>query len=606
TMSLPALSLSFLRGWPSAARIVEELRQALLGRVIALPSALAEAEREAIVDAVTLLLDLPARALASPADTQPGVVYVIPAVLDQAPAPVKGAIVLCVVRRIGPPRLDMPPEVRLLRDAVIEHWGLEHSGTVLQWVASWLATTVDTPGTAIRFAGAALAQRLAEPESDTAALYLAGLSSTIGWLLRGVDVRVAQWVLALATRTPNPERLVGTDAALLGRDAALLRAFEAGLLEGLPDEPGDPLDLRRPLEILGDLADAPGAPSLAMAAAALAPHLDPMVHSVLERLLQPPMRRLGLSGPRPPRPLVGRDAVLRRLVMLCEPGNEVRTTVLYGLDGMGKGAVAASLCELLVAGLEPVWLRFAEGAEEGWSRVATALGMDLSQPGQIARDRTGVPRWVRRVHDILRRAPYLVVADEVDTIPEDELAAWLPGGQGACAVLVLSRSAQRPLQRARDAIAVSLGPVSIDSSRSLLATKAPHLAEAIARGDADRLIDALGGSPGALVLASSLLEKAGLPEATEIATRGEQAVPQVLRKALAQLSVAEKRILLAMAVCAPGGSPPELPLAIARGKPPGEVMTGLQDRSFIIAGARTVRLAPLVRLAMERRLEQRP
>src|SRR5262249_48346510 len=141
----------------------------------------------------------------------------------------------------------------------------------------------DSPSTALRFVSAAHRQAIASPLATPSERIAEGLAEAVGWLLRGVDPRVAEWILAHAVGTKNPGRLVSTEAPLLGASAALPRALASGLVEHPPERPDDPddvLDLRRPLAILSQLGDLSAPVALPAIAAALRPRLHPQAHRV--------------------------------------------------------------------------------------------------------------------------------------------------------------------------------------------------------------------------------------------------------------------------------------------------------------------------------------
>jgi tetratricopeptide (TPR) repeat protein len=600
---LPPLTLAVLHGWPRSKQVGARLAQDYVGRAVALPAQLPEAEREEIVELFALFAGLPVHVAAAPEGAPAGHVVVLTEPVDAVPRGVEGSVLLCVVRRAsGARRLEASRELRLLRNAVVDAVGLQHAGTPLQAIAAQGRPVADSPGLALRFASGAIGRRLADRGASDAELFAAGLATTVGWLLRGIDVRVAQWVLARALPGDHPERLVDTEAAILGEDAALGRAFAAGLVERLPDEPGDALDLRRPFVVLGHPEDRPAEADLAMLARELRAVLAPEVYVVVERRLRSAPRPLGLSWPDRPRTFVGRGEVLKRLRSLFSPSDRVATTVLYGILGSGRTAVASAFCEIMTGTLEPVWITFAGGPSSGWVPVADALGLDV---GELQRSDTGegrVPLWVRRIHDLLRDRACLVVVSDADEVPEEDMPAWLPSGPGRCAVLVLARSAERPLQRENDAIAVPLRALSLEESKELLAARAPAKAEAVRAGEADGLLRVLDGHPGALVLAAGLLEKQSLAEVEALARGREGPVRALAEKAAWALDAEEKKLVAALAVCAPEGSPPALPLGIAEvGE---EVLTRLADKALVERRGRLVKLHGLIRLAIERDLEE--
>lgn len=424
----------------------------------------------------------------------------------------------------------------------------------------------------------------------------------VGYLFEGLDARAAQWLLARAIRAVSPGRLVSIEAAVLGEQAALQRAFDHGLVASLPDEPGGAIDLRRPLDLLGALEEAPLRLTQKDLLAVLSSALTPEVRLILERAWITQAKPLGLIGPEP-RLLVGREDVVNHLVELLAPQDDVTVTVLSGLDGLGKTSVAATASRLLETRLEPVWISFAEGPEKGWTPVASVFDIDPHRPGLEVRDRDGVPRWVRVAQDRLLRRRCLIVIDDADTVPEEQIPAWIPAGHGHCVVLVLSRRPEHALQRQRDAITVRLGALRAEAARELLAERAPHLREAIARGEAEPLLERLGGHPEAITLVAAWLEHTSLEEAAAQIGKSEETVPAVIRKALEAQSEEGIDFLCALAVCSPAGSPRELVFRML----PGDVETRstldqLLDRSLVAVTTRNIRLPEVVRLDVERRL----
>ncbi len=597
-MTLSAVRISILQGWSSAHPAKASLREGLVGQMILLSPELPQAERDEVADLLALLVGLPVHVAARPSALPEGHLCLITDPIAGEPPPVKGSILLGVrAGSQGNRRLEASHELRILRDIVVECLGRHYAGTSRETIASWSVPVSDTPSLALRFASAAIARHLSEPDAPEAAIFAAGLASTVAWLLRGIDVRVAQWVVARALPAKHPERLVDTEAAILGEDAALQRAFASGLVELLPEEPGAPLDLRRPFRLLGDPEDRPVDLDLPTLARALHAALAPEVYVIVDRFLASTPKPLNLGGPDRPRHFVGRAEVLKRLRSLFEPADVVRTTVLYGVLGSGRTAVASAFCEIMGGTLEPVWISFARGPSSGWVPVANALEIPIEGD-----EGSPVPRWVKQVHDRLRDRACLVIVSDVDDVAEGELPGWLPAGPGECAVLVLSTSAQRVLQREQDAIAVPLRALSREESKELLAAKAPKLGEEIRAGEADGLLRVIDGHPGALVLAAGLLEKQGIAEVEALAKHREGPVRALVEKAVRALDAEEMKLAKALAVCAPEGSPPELPLGMAG---VGEGVLGrLADRALVTSRKGRVRLHGVVRLAVEGGIEE--
>jgi tetratricopeptide (TPR) repeat protein len=606
-ISLPTLRLSYLRTWPGLASVSRGLGQRLLGKVLWLPAALGREELDELVDTLVLLLDLPVAITPDPSRSQTsetaGALVLVPSPVPQPPAALRHGVVVCTRERVpGHWCLDLPHEVLIIRDAVIECIGRQLSASGLARIASWVAGVADTPATAIRFVDGVQTHLLKHPEAQDSALYCAGLAAVLDWLLTGVDVRVAQWLLTLGFGGPGAERRLGTDATLLGQQEALRRAFERGLLHQVPRHEGDPLDLRRPLEALGRLDSAPGRPTQEQLVEHLGQHLSPSMRQVLERLVQPTALRLGLPGPAEV-PLIGREEIVKRLTALLEPADQIRTCVLYGVVGSGKTPVAASVAHLLEHRLETVWINFTGGPLAGWLRVAVALGLDTQKPAAERRDRAGVPRWVREAQRRLATGTYLLVVDEVEEVQEELLPEWLPTGPGSCAVLVLSRSPQRALQRAHDAIAIHMPLFSLEDARHFMQLRTPALSAEIARGEADSLMERVGRHPGALTLLAHALEQRGLPSTLEALSAPAQEVdviPRVVQEVVASLGEDEQTLLRALWLCAPGGTRIELVREICELQDVLSTVEWLVDRGLLVQSGRTIRLEVLVRLCLDR------
>jgi tetratricopeptide (TPR) repeat protein len=570
-------------------------------------------ELEEVVDALTLLLGLPVYIFAEGEGMEEmvgqgsGGILVLPAPLDDPPDPVRNSIVVCVREHtVDDISLGLPPELMLLRDAIIECLTRQLHQTRLSAIPGWVASVADTPATAMRFVDGVQMRHLLEPEADDATLFCAGLAAVVGWMLQPVDASVAQWVLAMAAAPAEPERLVSSEAALLGKNQALRKAFDAGLIYQLPPQEGGSPELRRPLGAISWLGTAPGAPPLAQFVTHLASNVQPAVRQLVTRLARPPVRGLGLSGPLPPSPFVGRADLLERLSTLLEPSDRVRTCVLYGVGGSGRTATASALAYMLEHRLEAVWVHFGEGPEAGWMRVAIALGIDTNRPRG---DKADIPSWVQAVHEQLQQGTYLIIVDAIESVPEWELPGWLPRGAGRSAVLVISRTAQHALQRSHEAIAVQMPPLSMDEARQLLLHKAPDLQQEIARGEADRFIERLGRQPGPLVLSASLMGAGGPAAIMErlagSGDGGQGVVPRVVRDVLDSLRGQDRQVLLALAICSPVGSPYELLLRVG-GVNEGEeaVVERLADRGLVLRDARTIRLHGLARGGAERMLDE--
>jgi tetratricopeptide (TPR) repeat protein len=629
-MELAPLQVSFLRNWGCFDEVRGSFRAAFVGEVLVLPPTLGAVERDAVVDCLATLLDLPVdfQGPAPGGEPSPNRLYVIPHAVDDEPPPIAGSVIVCVRRRTaGTRHLDLPRAMMYLRDAVVECVGREHSGTRLQRVAAWVSAVADTPWTALRFASAAIARHLAEPNANDATVFVAGLGGVLGGFLEGIDPRVAEWLLALATRSPDAPRLVGTEAAILGREPALMRAFDLGLVHDLADEDAhaEVVNLRRALDLLGHPDEMPGAPTLASLVPNLASALPAALRPVLDRLSRPAFQPVELGVPLRPATFVGRERELARLVALCEPSHEIRTTVLEGPAGIGKTALAAALSERLGGEREPIWLSFASGIEVGWSRLATALGIDMISPASLVRGRDRLPQWARDVHERLRHRSALLVLDDVDAAVDGAVDAtlvpWLPFGEGRLTILVLTRRPLPALRLERDAIVVTLAPLDQGAARELVEALLGGFGIAVGYNIAS-LVERLDGSPLAVRLAAALAERAGLEAVVQSLAEPVDFIPHdgfmghieaLLRPLLKGLDADARRLLDALAVSAPEGTPVGLAYAVA------SLDEAAAERAFaqlpfaqltvpplaLQAGPMAM-LHPLVRLAVNRALDATP
>ena len=605
-MTLPSLRLGHLRSFGCLPDVGRAIRELLLGRILLLPAVLSDEEHGEIADAIALFLDLSVHVTPDLAGARPRTISIVHGPVEPTQTLLPGleeTVVLALTAPAGGQRpLDMPPEVSALRDAMLECLGRHYSGTRMQRAAAWASAATDSPGTLLRFFDGVLTRHTREPEAPDDVLRIAGVARTIGWLLRGVDPLAVQWTLAHALRVADPGRLVDADAAMLGEQAALRRAFSAGLVELLPTDPGDPLDLRRPFSALATMH---AQSRLAALLQALEPELMPRELDVLRRAARSRPEPLGRTGPALAEPFMGRDEVVQRLVALAEPAREIPITVLVGAAGTGKTNVAAAVSRMLAHRLEPIWLDLRSSPLEAWHDLATALGLVIWH--DTARTAGEVPHWVHQAHDLLRSRPCLLVVDSAEMVDEQMLDEWIPKGRGAMSVLVLSRRSERGLQRSHDAVAVTLPALSMAAAHQLLTGLAPEAAQEIANGVLDPLVQFLDGHPLALRLVASELRTSSASEVMARHGRDlgsfdpQRSVGILLGQALDELGD-ERRLLDALAVCAPGETDGRLPFKMTGLD--AAAIEGPARQGLVAVEGESIHLHELARLALLRKLDE--
>ncbi|MFO0559629.1 MAG: hypothetical protein U0269_16545 [Polyangiales bacterium] len=604
---LPALSFAILRSWDEDARVANSVRARLSGAILRVPSVLPIAEREELIEALATFCRWPIQLVREDeAPAEPGHVFLATAPREQASATAGSLWVLPCDPSRAPRSLDLDAVWIALRDAVCACFGARYANTRLRSALLWASDVTDSPSTALRFLDGVLRAWLAQRDATDAALFSAGLASVIAWLLRGVDPLVAQWVVALALGR-DPALLVGNAAALLGREPAIHRAFDAGLIDLYdPSERPDP-DLRRPLDALSRTDRWPLDTTLDRVANQLGSLvLDDVTRVFWRSLRSHTVAPLGLVGPKAPGPFVTHPAAVDQACAIFEAESTVRTVVLRGVAGSGKTSVAAHICARLAADREPIWVSFADGPREGWARVGSAMKLrGLRDYETMIDDVRATPRWVELVFDELRARRAIIVIEDADVVDEADLRHWIPGGAGRCHVLILSERAQRWLQSTREAIVVEVGPLDRAAARDLLVARAPSRAEEIQRGDADAVIERLGGHMGALALLGARIARTDAPIDKLVEDKGDP-IPSVVQDAIETLDEKQRDIVDALAVCANGAATRELLEAILDRPVQERVIDELEQRSMLTVRGATIELSAIIRAAAERRLSRTP
>ncbi len=369
-------------------------------------------------------------------------------------------------------------------------------------------------------------RRLAEaPDMPAERVTSAGLARCLEGMLAVADPLLAEWAVALALDPARAASWVSTQASILGKDLAIQRCLHAGLLLRID---GDHLDWRRPLEAIKEHS----LPDL------LLDLEHPSLRPILEAALGLSWRRSPLPPPRVPATLVGREELLGRLKNVVQATGRCSYTVLVGGPGMGKRSVAAALCSGL-PDRDPLWLSLGGGIDAAFRRLADAL--EVPPDGVV-----GVGEgWASRLRRRLLRRPYLLVLEGEFFEGEEELLKWLPSGEGALAILVLSTKPLRLLEQRREAIQLRIRELDEGQSRQLLASIAG--AEAMAEPDLGTLLPRLGGSPQFLEAAARTRTETG-KWPTEV---GNALVESWVRRQWEGLSEGA-RLVLGMAVCMQG------------------------------------------------------
>lgn len=480
---LPSLRLAFLRHFSAWSEIQARAREILGRHSIPLPVELGDEEIASTVEFLSLLFDAPVRALPRFADLvvlsaevlasgAPLILLIHEAISVDAKEPVPGnrlgintVIVYQATRSPQDLVLSLPHELHLLRDLIADCLGREQID-LMRYIASWLGIVSDSPRTAIAFANAALTHAAVLPTSEKYEIYATGLSATIAELLRGVDDRIGEWVLAHGLRGRFAASLVSSDAVQYGRTEALRRALELGLAEALTFDDRGEIDqpiLRWPLRTLSQ-EEVPMPVRLAEFERFLLPQLSVPLQLVLRRANEVTPRLTGLAGVLPIRTFVGRSDLLQRLARLLEPKDIIKIALLYGPGGIGKSATAAQLTRMMEHIYQPIWLRFGRSPRTAWLQVADAMGLAPTSPDPPTR----MPAWFSQILDRLRSNEYLIVVDDVEETPASELLKWLPpNGPGRCAVLILSERMIPLTQREFGAVSVVLNSLTESEGQEL-------------------------------------------------------------------------------------------------------------------------------------------
>ncbi len=254
--------------------------------------------------------------------------------------------------------------------------------------------------------------------------------------------------------------------------------------------------------------------------------------------------------------MFGREEIMGRLTTIFEPAEEVRTVVLYGPSGIGKSAIASDFADRQINDRKTVWVSFAYGPERALQAISDALLIENEESPFIEPKNS---LWVQKTLKKLAKQDVLMIAEDVESVPEADLPFWLPKGSGNCAVLVVSQRPERLLQRELGAISLSTKPLHISALIDFFEDGKDLLESPPSILEIADLCNAAAGSPTAVGYIFCLLKKAvPISEIVPLAARTSDKEKALLARLLSTLTPLETFPLYALSVSAPTGTPERL------------------------------------------------
>ncbi len=548
-MSAPRFAWSHLIGWPLTQAQILGARGRWSGQVIEVPATFQEEEHAAVVDALLALTRWPVDAVRSGEVLRRPVIALLE---GEGPTPAfsEGVVVRTSLIPEGAQELLLSPALRRLAQELFDLLGQRAGAGPLARVAGLGPLVADSPATAAWFVSGAwrAVERASGAGVEDQELLAAGLAEVIVGMLSGAGEDLAQWALALAVDPALPSLLVSDRLATVSREDAMGAAFGQGLALWRPKQArGAAPVLRRPLHAVGELRSADGSAGWARLLPFLAGRLSEEALGPLRRGVDVPPP-LGLPVPTPPSPLLGRDEERERLLAWLAPGDRPAVVVLSGQIGSGKRALAASVTDALRREREPVWVELTSRPLEGLRALAKALKLDWPS-GPAPEDIEQVAERIGALHHALRGRSALLVLAGAERVSEADLSVLIPRGPGRVATLVLSERDERALVEARGAYSLVLEPLGLEFARLILLARAPEIREPVEAGEADGLINLLGGHAGALAMAGDALRSLSIAEVSEqIAASSEGPVQALAGGLLRSVSPDARRAAAALAV----------------------------------------------------------